>query len=172
MVQRKVSATPISKSSSRRDQEPSKAPSSPRNTPTVPQLPSPVDRKAQELALSGRGELQLAPLKGLDQAQLLSNTTATHDGSGAAAQSNADRRQVVGARSWTIEIPRPNSFSLHRGPEIEENKLCSGMQHVICCESIFVALQYPPKLALQFSVFSPTPACANALLALNYQKYL
>ena len=71
MIQRKVSATPISKSSSRRDQEPSKAPSSPRNPPTAPQLPSPVERKTQELALSGRGELQLAPLKELDRAQLL-----------------------------------------------------------------------------------------------------
>lgn len=70
MVQRKVSATPISKSSSRREQEPSKAPSSPRNMPAVPQLPSAVDRKAQELALSGRGELQLASLKELDRARL------------------------------------------------------------------------------------------------------
>src|ERR1039457_1088329 len=71
MVQRKVSATPISKSSSRREQEPSKAPSSPRNMPAVPQIPSAVEPRAQELALSGRGELQLAPLKELDQAQLL-----------------------------------------------------------------------------------------------------
>src|ERR1035437_7839100 len=71
MVQRKVSAPAISKFSSRRDQGPSKAPSSRRNIPTVPQLPSAVDRKAQELALSGRGELQLAPLKELDQAGLL-----------------------------------------------------------------------------------------------------
>ena len=71
MVQRKVSATPISKSSSRREQEPSKAPSSPRNMPAIPQLPSAVEPKSQELALSGRGQLQLTPLKGLDQAQLL-----------------------------------------------------------------------------------------------------
>ena len=71
MVQRKASATPISKSSSRREQEPSKAPSSPRNMPAVPQIPSAVEPRAQELALSGRGELQLAPLKELDQAQLL-----------------------------------------------------------------------------------------------------
>src|SRR5450756_1987020 len=71
MVQRKASATPISKSSSRREQEPSKAPSSPRNMPAVPQLPPAVERKAQELALSGRGQLQLAPLKELDQAGLL-----------------------------------------------------------------------------------------------------
>src|ERR1017187_1643761 len=71
MVQRKVSATPISKSSSRREQEPSKTPSSSRNMPAIPQLPSAVDRKAQELALSGRGEVQLARVKELDQAQLL-----------------------------------------------------------------------------------------------------
>jgi hypothetical protein len=71
MVQRKVSASAISKSSSRRDKEPSKTPSSRRNMPTVPQLPSPVERKAQALALSGRGQLQLTPLKELDQAQLL-----------------------------------------------------------------------------------------------------
>src|ERR1017187_5222475 len=70
MVQRKVSGTPISKSSSRREQEPSKTPSSSRNMPAGPQLPSAVDRKAQELALSGRGELQLAPLKELDRARL------------------------------------------------------------------------------------------------------
>ena len=70
MVQRKASASSISKSSSRRDQEPSKTPSSPRNMSNAPQLPAPVDRKAQELALSGRGELQLAPLKELDRARL------------------------------------------------------------------------------------------------------
>jgi hypothetical protein len=71
MRQRKISSSAISKPSSRRDQVPSKAPSSLRNMPTVPQLPSPVDRKAQVLALSGHGQLQPAPLKDFDRAQLL-----------------------------------------------------------------------------------------------------
>ena len=36
----------------------------------------------------------------------------------------------------------------------------------------FVAVQYPLKSALQFSVYAPTPAHANALLVLKQQKYL
>jgi len=46
------------------------------------------------------------------------------------------------------------------------------MQHFIWCDPLFVAVQYPQKSALQFSMFSPTPAQANALLVLKQQKYL
>ena len=58
MVQRKVCPTAIWNSSSRRDQELSKTPVGTEHADrSAASLP--VDRKAQEVALSGRGKLQL-----------------------------------------------------------------------------------------------------------------